>query len=145
MKGEDEPISVDELLLRRVRVEKFRTEKAPIISPNAFEPRIKGRDPDVDGISFYRAACLDDFSAILATISPDRIHEYGIVRVPVTLLHSLQLSVQTKPMEEIKGHVVIPELNSADYEANKASYTPIKEKLAVESSKDENILRWPTP
>jgi hypothetical protein len=60
MKSEHDPITDEEWLLRRVRKEQFRTEKTPIISPNAFEPRIKGQDPDTDGISLYRAQCLSD-------------------------------------------------------------------------------------
>lgn len=47
MKAESDPITEDELLLRRVRIEKFCTNEVPLISPNAFEPRIQGRDPDI--------------------------------------------------------------------------------------------------
>jgi hypothetical protein len=144
MKSEGDPITEDEWLLRRVRIEQFRTDKSPIISPNAFEPRVKGRDPDTDGISLYRAACLSDPSEVLETVSPARRHEYGIVRVPVSFIKSLGLSVHPKPDNRIKGHVVIPELNSPAYEAAKASFTPKKEKLAVEASKVENILRQPS-
>jgi hypothetical protein len=145
MKSETDPISDDEWLLRRVRQEQFRTEKVPVISPNAFEPRIKGRDPDTDGISLHRTACLADSSEVLATIAPERRHEYGIVRIPVSLLRSLNLSVVSSPDERIKGHVVIPELNARDYEFNKARFTLIKHRLATEASKGENILRQPGP
>src|SRR5262245_57855881 len=107
MKPETEPIADDEWLLRRVRLEKFRTDKTPIISPNAFEPRVKGRDPDTDGISLYREACLADPSEALATVPPDRLHEYGIVRIPVSFIRSLDLSVAVSQDERIKGHVVI--------------------------------------
>jgi hypothetical protein len=144
MKAETDPIADDEWLLRRVRIEKFRTNKVPMISPNAFEPRIKGRDPDTDGISFYRAACLVDPSEVLATIAPERRHEYGIVRISVSLLKSLQLSVQSKPDDRIRGHVVVPELNSADYESDKSRFTLIKERLAAQASEDENIVKQPT-
>jgi hypothetical protein len=143
MKSEDDPITDDEWLLRRVRVEKFRTDKIPIISPNAFEPRIKGREPDTDGISLHRAACLADPSEVLATIAPERQHEYGIARIQVSFLKSLKLTVVRKRDERVKGHVVIPQLNSGDYESDKARFTPIKVKLATEASKDENILRRP--
>jgi hypothetical protein len=143
MKSEGDPITDDEWLLRRVRVEKFRTDKVPILSPNAFEPRVKGRDPDTDGISLYRAACLSDPSEVLATVAPERRHEYGVVRVAVSFLKSLGLSVRSTPDEPIKGHITIPELNAAAYEVAKASFTPVKEKLAVEASKDENIVRHP--
>jgi len=144
MKAETDPITDDEWLLRRVRVEKFRTDKVLRISPNAFEPRIKGREPDIDGIRFYRAACLADPSEILATIAPERRHEYGIVRISVSLLKSLQLSVKSKPEGRIRGHVVVPELHSRDYESDKSRFTPIKEKLAAQASEEANIVRWPT-
>jgi hypothetical protein len=144
MKPETDPITDDEWLLRRVRVEKFRTDKAPIISPNAFEPRVKGRDPDTDGISLHRLACLADPSDVLAAVAPERLHEYGIVRIPVSLLRSLGLSVESAPDDQAKGHVVIPELNADDYAADKARFTPIKERLATEASREENILRSPS-
>ncbi len=143
MKAETDPITGDEWLLRRVRVEQFRTNKVPIISPNAFEPRIKGREPDTDGISLYRAACLTDPSEVLATVAPERRHEYGIVRIAVSSLQPLRLSVESKPDDRIKGHVVIPELNSVDYAADKSRFTPIKERLAIMASADENIVKQP--
>ena len=58
LKDENDPITPDEWFLRRVHCDKFRTDKTPLISPNAFEPRIKGRDPDKDGISLFRCAVL---------------------------------------------------------------------------------------
>ncbi|HWG41353.1 MAG TPA: hypothetical protein VN688_01110 [Gemmataceae bacterium] len=143
MKVETDPITDDEWLLRRVPVNRFRTDEVPIISPNAFEPRIKGRDPDTDGISLYRAACLADPCEVLATIAPERQHECGIVRIAVSSLRSLQLSVKSKPDDRIKGHVVIPELNSVDYASDKSRFTPIKERLAVMASADENIVKQP--
>src|SRR5689334_1348658 len=74
MKSEGDPITDDEWLLRRVRIEKFRTDRVPIISPNAFEPRVRGCDVDMDGISLYRAACIADPSEVLATVAPERQH-----------------------------------------------------------------------
>jgi hypothetical protein len=143
MKSESDPITDEEWLLRRVRREQFRTEKHPLISPNAFEPRIKGRDPDTDGISLYRQACLAEVSLILVTLAPERHSEYGIVRVPVTLLRTLNLTVTSIPDERIPGHVVIPELNASDYAADKSAFLSIKETLATVASEDANILRWP--
>jgi hypothetical protein len=143
MKSEVDPITDDEWLLRRVHRERFRTDRVPVISPNAFEPRVKGRDPDTDGISLYRAACLADSAQVLATIAPQRMREFGIVRISVSFLKSLNLSVQSRPDERVAGHVVIPQLNARDYASNKAQFTPIKEKLATEASKEENILRQP--
>lgn len=141
MKSEDEPITDEEWLFRRVWYDRL----SPALSPNAFEPRLKGRDRDSDGISLYRQAWLSEPSDVLVTIVPEKRHLYAIVRIPVSLLRSLNLSVVSKLDERVKGHVVIPELNADDYEADKARFTPIKIKLATEAGKDENMLRRPSP
>jgi hypothetical protein len=143
MKTETDAITDDEWLFRRVRIERFQTDRVPIISPNAFEPRVTGRDPDKEGISLYRAECLDSPLDVLATIDPEGRNKNGIVRVSVSFLKSLGLSVQIAPDPQIKGHVVIPELNSIDYAGNKASFTSIKLSLATEASKEENIVTRP--
>lgn len=143
MKLETDPITDDEWLLRRVRVERFRTDKTPMISPNAFEPRLRGRDVDTDGISLYRQACLASPEDILAPVPEDKRHEFGIVRVPVSLIKSLGLSVEIRQDHRVPGHVVIPELNASAYEAHKAKFTPIKLRLAEVASEEPNILRYP--
>ena len=145
MKPETDPITDDEWLLRRVRVEKFRPGDTPAITLGAFEPRVKGRDPDVDGISLYRESCLAAPDDVLATVAHEKRHEYGIVRIPVTLLKSLQMSVLSRPDQRILGHVVVPEMNSADYEANKSAFALIKERLATVASEAGNIVRHPSP
>lgn len=130
--------------MRRVRVERFRTDSAPIVSPNAFEPRIKGRDIDHDGISLYREACLSTPADILATVPEAKRCEYAVVRVPVSLLKSLNLSVVIRPDSRVRGHVVIPELNAADYATDKARFTAVKERLAIVASEEGNILIRPS-
>jgi hypothetical protein len=144
MKPETDPITEDEFLLRRVRVEQFRTDQVPVISPNAFEPRIRGRDPDLDGISLYRESCLNSPMEILATVPEVRIGQYGIVRIPVHFLGSIGLSIRSEPDTRILGHVVIPELNSTDYEADKAKFTAMKLRLAEKASESTNIVLSPT-
>ena len=144
MKSEDEPISADEWLLRRVRKEKFRTDKNPLISPNAFEPRIKGDHPDTDGISLFREACQQIPTDILSAIASDKRGENGIVKIPVTLIQQLGMSVKMIRDEQISGHVVIPELNAVDYANAKMKFVLIKEALANEASKDMNIILYPT-
>jgi len=143
MKAEHDPITDDEWLLRRVHFQRFRTDRTPIISRSAFEPRIQGRDPDTDGISFYRAACLNDPEEILAMLEPQRREENGIVRLQVSFLKSLHLSVVSKPDARVKGHVVIPELNAQDYQVHKDRLLPVLLRMAEEASKNENIVRRP--
>lgn len=147
MKPETDPISDDEWLLRRVPMDRFRTHKLPVVSSNAFEPRVgpKAREPDIDGISFYREACLSNPEAILSMLTPEKQAQYGIVRVRVAFIKSLSMSIEIKPDDRILGHVVIPEMNSARYEDKqiKVSIKQIMLKLAEEASKDENIVRQP--
>lgn len=143
MKAEDEPITDDEWLLRRVHRERFRTDSLPLISPGAFEPRCKGRDIDTDGISLFRSACLNDPSDILAEIAEEKRPSIGIVRISKAFLSMLGLNVVGRPVPAITGHVVIPELNADDYKANKAKFIPFLKDIADEASKDENVIRWP--
>lgn len=143
MKAESDPITDDEWLLRRVRIERFRTDKTPITSPNAFEPRTTGRDVDHDGISLYRSACLSSAEEILNTIPEDKRHLYAIVRIPVSLLRELGLTVETRADDRINGHVVIPELNAQAYSENKGSFAALKYRIAEVASEEENIIRRP--
>ena len=143
MKSETDPITDNEYLLRRVRLKRFRTSDIPIISPNAFEPRTKGRDIDTEGISLYRESCLSNPVDILATVSEERVGEYGIVRIPVACLKSLGLTAHPSPDPLIPGHVVIPELNSTDYSNCKSAFTSIKLELARLASEDGHIVRYP--
>lgn len=143
MKAETDPITDDEWLLRRVRVEKFRSNKTPIISPNAFEPRIEGRDPDTNGISLFREACLNDPLDILATVPIENRDSNSIVRIPVSLLHELGLTVEISLDSRVVGHVVIPEMNSVAYSGNQGSFTATKLALAEKASENGNIVRKP--
>lgn len=144
MKPETAPVSDGEWLLRRVWHERYRTNQNPIISPNAFEPRLRGEDRDTDGISLYRLDCQADPTDVLATVTADRRHLYAVVRVQVSTIKALGMSVCPAPDDHVKGHVVIPELNADDYAANKARFTPIKLSLATEASRDENVLVRPS-
>lgn len=83
MKVELDPIMDDEWLLRRVYVDFFRTAKVPLISPNAFEPRIKGREPDETGISPFRSACLMNVRQALEALAEERRHLSGVVQLQV--------------------------------------------------------------
>lgn len=98
MINENEPISDDEQLLRRVHRQYFTLSRQPLISPNAFEPRFKGRAPDVDGISLFRKACLPSPEAILALLPSDKRKDHGIVAISVACIKSLGLTVVSKPI-----------------------------------------------
>ena len=140
MKVETDPISEDEWLLRRVRLDQLPTEEEPRVSPNAFEPRTKGREPDTNGISLYRESCLASPYDILAAVAEAKLPSTGIVRVPVSLLTSLNLAVVIDIDPRVRGHVVVPKLNAVDYMADKPAFTPIKRRLANVASEPGNFL-----
>lgn len=144
MKPESEPISDDEWLLRRLHITDFRDGKTPLISANAFAPRIKGRDLDLNGISLYRFSCLAQPEDILATVPAEKRNLKGIVQLPVALFKSLSLTVRVDPDDRVLGHVVIPELNSQDYSQDPLRLKPILFQLADFASRPENILLRPT-
>lgn len=141
MKSESDPITPDEWLLRRVHIHRFTPSRGCPISPNAFEPRYKGNDPDTDGISLYRQACLRSLEDLLQTIDPEKRDNVGIVRLQVSDLWNLQLTVKPAPVAAVPGHVVIPELNAAAYRASKARYAGLKQRLAELASRQ--IVRRP--
>lgn len=143
MKSEAEPITDDEWLLRRVHRDYFRNDWSPTHSPRAFTPRTKGKDPDNDGISLYREACLENPELILTIVNEEKRADNGIVRVQVKSLKARGLTVRADHDDQVPGHVVIPELNASDYKTYKATMTPTLEHLARISSDDECIARWP--
>lgn len=137
MKAETDPITPDEWLIRLVWETKLKKQGSRVAA-EAFEPL----PHDTDGLSLFRRDCLNDPSDALSVVADEKRSRYGIVQVPVSLLTSLGLSLLPKPISTVPGHVVVPELNVTAHLANKASFTPIKLKLADVAS--ENILRRPT-
>ncbi len=136
MKAETDPITQDEWLIRLVWETKVKRQE-PLIAAAAFEP-LKN---DTDGLSLFRVACLNDPADALLAVAEDKRPRYGIVQIPVSLLTDLGLSVRPAPIEGVPGHVVVPEINIADYTADKSRFTPIKLRLAEVAS--ENIIRRP--
>lgn len=151
MKREEDPIADDEWLLRRVHRDKYRPDLVPTVRPSAFEPRgPKTRDPDHDGISFYRKSCLASPEEILRIVAADKRDAMAIVQIQVQQLTQLrlrdqQLSVESRPDARIKGHVVIPQLNAAVLSRDRASLTPVMLALAELASQPDNIVRVPRP
>ncbi len=142
MKAETEPVSPDEWLLRLVWEDRF-TEKVPVISPRTFRPK-DGDHPDIDGLSLFREACVTDPADVLAVVAEDKRARYGIVRVPVSALDGLKLTVAASPIGTVPGHVVIPELNSIAFQdkAKKAFF--VSTQLALAQLASGNIVRTPT-
>jgi hypothetical protein len=135
-KPESDPISPDEWLIRLVWEDRV-TDRVPVISPNAFEPRKN----EMGGISFFRRDCLNAPTDALTVIAEEKRSRYAIVLVPVSLFTSLGLTVRPDRIDSVPGHVVVPEINITDYSADKARFTPIKLRLAEVAS--ENMVHRP--
>jgi len=147
MKDQGDPISDDEWILRRVHRDNFITLDPPRINPYAFKPQIKGDLPDTTGISFYRQACVVDHNDILAKTVEARREKYGIVRLPVTFLKSLHLEVKrdddhAEPI--FMGHVIMPGINSIEYDQNKDAVLPNMLALADYVNENQEFLRLPS-
>jgi len=138
MKAETDPITPDEWLLRLVWKDRF-TNRQPIISTTAFEPRT-GRNPEIDGISLFRKDCLNDPLDVLLAVQEDKRDNYGVVQIPLSSLAALGLTVKPAPAV-VAGHVVIPEINSVEFKHDRARVTLIMLRLAEKAS--ENILLRP--
>jgi hypothetical protein len=141
MKPETDPITGEEWLIRLAWGE-WCGGNAPCISPRVFQPR-EGRHPDTDGISLFRQSCVSDPTDALRVIPEGKRSGYWLVRIPVTVLAELKLTVRPSQIDEVPGHVVIPELNIAAYndKSNKAFFTATQLRLAEVAS--EHIVRRP--
>lgn len=111
MKLESDDITDDEWLYRRVH--ETRVANLPRVSPSAFEPRVKGTDPDVDGISLFRADCLADAEQVLEVIpaGPKR-DANGLVKLRVSEVRELGIQVRSSANGVTPGHVSLVQLNS---------------------------------
>ncbi len=136
MKDQSEPITGDEWLIRLIWEDRV-TDRVPIVSANAFEPRPN----ETEGISFFRRACLQDVADALIPFAEEKRARYAIVQVPVTLLEELGLTVRADAIVAVPGHVVVPEINITAYLGDKARFAPIKARLAEIAS--ENLLLRP--
>jgi hypothetical protein len=133
------PISDDEILLRRIPPDQWNDGCEPI-SPQAFKPRVNGRDPDEDGISLFRLDCLDHPSQLLTRIPDEQKRSKsgiaGIQVLSVRQVKTISLSVMAKPEPPVQGrlpgHVVIPEINATAYldKSRKGSVTAAMSELA---------------
>lgn len=147
MKDQGDPITDDEWILRRVHKECFITIDPPRINPYAFKPQITGRFPDTTGISFYRQACAAGHSDILAKTDEAKRSKYGIVRLPIAFLESLDLDVQRDDDHDepiVLGHVVMPGINSIEYDQDKDAVLPIMKALADYVNENQQYLKVPS-
>lgn len=147
MKDQQDPITDNEWILRRVHQSWFAPAGPTAINPYAFKPQIGGDLPDTTGISFYRQSCIVDFNDILAKTVEARRPKYGIVRLPVSLLTSLGLNVERDDDVDapiVLGHVIMPGINSINYSQDKDAVLPKMKLLADYVNEHQEFLRLPS-
>ena len=147
MKDQEAPITDDERVLRRVHTDNFMSLDPPRINPYAFKPQLTGRFPDTTGISFYRQACVADHNHVLSKTDEAKRDKYGIVRIPIAFLKSLNLDVHLDDDHDepiVLGHVVMPGINSDNYTQDKDSVLPKMKLLAGYINEQREFLRLPS-
>lgn len=116
MKDETTPVSPDELVVRLIWKDFYTPGQPAPVGEGAFRPKRN----ETDGISVFRAACLNDPSDVLAVIAPEKRDKYALALVPVSELLSLGLTVQPAKIDALAGHAVVPELNVLAGATNRA-------------------------
>lgn len=136
----------DEWLIRRVHRDQFRVGVDPYVSPKAFRPQVKGYNPDHDGISLFRLACIQSTDDILRMVDdPQKKKAVGLVKVRVSELLAQGLTINQTPVEAVRGHVSIPEMDvkaMTDAKLKPKLYERMDE-LANIASRADRIIRDP--
>ncbi len=107
MKSEAEPIEHDEFVLRLIWKDFFKSGGRRTIGSRAFLPR----PSETDGISVFREACVFRPEDILVVIAEEKREKYGIVRLAISELLAMGLSVVSEKLDSVAGHAIVPELN----------------------------------
>ena len=82
----------------------------------------------------------------MASISdPKKRKANGVVKLQVSELKSLGLSVEFTPDDTIRGHVSIPELSADAFVEERARCKDLMNKLAELASPEERIVVEPDP
>jgi len=136
MGADEEPVALDESVLRLIHFCYYKAGLSLTVQPAAFRPT----DDDTDGISVFRSRFATPAQA-LTIVAEAKRHLYCVASLPVSDLHSLSLSVKPAPIEQVQGHAVIPELNSQAYQQNRNQWKPVQERLALLASK--NLVHFP--
>ena len=138
MKTEDSEVTSDEILLRLVWHHFFKLGPPVRVALRAFHPK----SLEIDGISLFRLACLNDAQeCLVAIIKSENRTLNGIVGLVVGDIYKLGLSILPKHNTQVAGHVILPEINITTWTNEKPLLLPVVEALAELSIK--NILRYP--
>jgi hypothetical protein len=138
-KNEEDPLTEDEFILRRIHQNNYKLNKTPPVQRVAFEPK----DDDHEGLSCNREYFV---SAEALAFSGRKPGEYYIARLSVKVLRgpSYQLTIDPTPNPdpaEPRGHCDIRELSISESRKNVNKSKQLQRRLAELASK--NIVYIP--
>lgn len=131
MKGEDEPVTPDESVIRLIWGAFLRPGEPVPVQPVAFKPR----DDETDGISVFRLACLSDPKDALGVMAPEKRDRYAITVIPIAELLAPGLTVKPAKVDTVPGHAVLPELNITAVKSNRLWWKELQLKLVELAAK----------
>ena len=128
-----------EYVYRRIHTKHFDKRLAMPVFDIAFRPT----DSDEDGISLVRVSSTSSPTDALVDVDPEKIGNYHVAKLPVSLFHELGLTVMSSETEKSPGHAHSPELNAAAYNS-KSTKRILKDKM-IELAKvaGQNIVYSP--
>lgn len=138
MKGEHEPVTPEEFVIRLIWKSYYDPTQPRPIQSGGFSPKPN----ETDGISVFRAACVATPEDVLAVFAPEKRDGYAIALLPVAELTALGLTVQTVKIDAVPGHAVLPELNIGASKAAKAKWRDTQKLMAALAN--IRIVRVPT-
>ena len=84
----------------------------------------------------FRLACLSDPTDALKVMAPEKRGGYAMGLVPVAELTALGLSVEPVKVDEVPGHVLLPELNATLLTNDPARCRELQHRLALLAAKN---------
>lgn len=139
MKHEDSEVTDDEYLVRIVHEFKFtRSGSGLRLKAGVFKPS----SSDTDGLSFFRLDCLQVPIESLDSMKAENRHLFGLVKVAVATIRSLGWDVVNNREPRCPGHVIVPQINDADYCKDQGDFRAKLNKLKNEA--ELSIIQLPS-
>jgi hypothetical protein len=137
MKDENELVTPDEYVIRMVWMDHYKEGLALPIQPGAFAPKKN----ETDGISVFRADCVNSPEDVLHVIAQEKREKYAIAMLKVAELQGIGLTVKPAKIDTIRGHSVLPELNVVSVQENPDLWRDVRKKLAALAG--QSIIKCP--
>ena len=137
----ESPVDLEKYVLRRLSVapNTFNADSNPRIQPGAFRPSSQ----DQDGLSVFRASTITPEELVGRARSASA--QYYVVRLQINRLKDLGFELVEDPQDGLPGHMLIPEINTNEYEGKDSS---IKQRMKARMKiladlADEDVVYGP--